>query len=59
MDDNHNNNKKSDNAIKYLHSKNVKKFTPAISFIDDDIIKNKKGFNLIKEEENKEQLDNN
>jgi len=54
MDEN-NINKKAD---KFSNYNNRKKITPALSFIDDDIVKNKKGFNLIKEEEIKEHMDN-
>lgn len=59
MDENANHHyKKNDTPTRYLNKK-VNKFTPAISFIDDEISKNKKEFNLIKQEENKDNSDNN
>jgi ribosome-binding factor A len=58
-ENNINNNKKSEPPNKYLNKKINNKFTPAISFIDDEILKNRKEFNLIKDEENKDKYDNN
>jgi ribosome-binding factor A len=53
-----NNHKKPHNAAKYLN-KRENKFTPTISFVDDEILKNKKEFNLIVQEEIKEDNMNN
>ena len=50
--------KKPDKASKYLNRKESK-FTSTISFVDDELVKNKKEFNLIVQEENKEENLNN
>jgi hypothetical protein len=52
------NQKKFDAVSNSSNVKKIKKMTPAISFVDEDIGKRKKNLNLIKEEENKENLEN-
>lgn len=47
---------KNFDAVSTNKNKKLKKITPAISFVDDEAEKNKKGLNLIKKEKKEKEL---